>query len=225
MASFPFTIVGFDLDGTLLDTHADIGMALNHAMATIRRPAFPMSEVAGMVGGGTRTLLTRALERSGGDDGVDFEAVNAELIAFYADNIARHTRLFPGGAAALDSLQTQGVTLALVTNKLERLAVKLLEELDLADRFAIILGGDSLGPRRSKPSPDLLIEMHTRLGAGAAAYVGDTTYDTRAARAAGIPCACFTGGFLDVPAAELGADALFDHFDELVPVLTALGQR
>jgi len=225
MTCFPFQIVGFDLDGTLLDTHGDIGMALNHAMEGIGRPAFPLSEVAGMVGGGTRTLLDRALDRTGGRGGVDFEALNADLIAYYADNIARHTRLYPGGEAALDALEAQGVVLALVTNKLERLAVSLLEELGLAQRFALILGGDSLGPRRSKPAPDLLLEMSARLGGGPAVYVGDTTYDTRAARAANIPCACFTGGFADSPPDELGADALFAHFDELVPTLRSLQPR
>lgn len=225
MANFPFRIVGFDLDGTLLDTHADLGMALNHVLTGIGRPAIPLPDVARLVGGGTRVLLERGLDRTGGREGVEFEVLQAALLDYYEANIAVHTRLFPGGGEALDLLESHGVALALVTNKMERLAVRLLDELGLTSRFALILGGDTLGPGRGKPAPDLLLEMVARLGGGPAAYVGDTTYDTRAARAANIPCACFMGGFADAPPAELGADALFPHFAELAPVLEGLGPR
>ena len=123
----------------------------------------------------------------------------------------------------LNVLEGEGVTLALVTNKLHALAVQLLEELGLAHRFAVILGGDSLGPGRAKPAPDLLHEMLARTGAARAAYVGDTTYDTRAARAAGLPCVAVSFGFYDLPPHDLGADAVIDHYDELVPTLRRLG--
>ncbi|MET0250919.1 MAG: HAD hydrolase-like protein [Novosphingobium sp.] len=61
--------------------------------------------------------------------------------------------------------------------------------------------------------------MIARCGGGPAAFVGDTRYDVLAARAAGVPCVAVTFGFSDVPPHELGADAVIDHFDELVPIL------
>ena len=122
----------------------------------------------------------------------------------------------------LDALDGHGVKIALVTNKLESLARSLLGELGLTDRFATIIGGDTLGPGRAKPQPDLLHLMIERLGGGPAAYVGDTTFDTGAARAAGLPCVAVSFGFNDVPPHELGADAVIDHFDELVPALARL---
>jgi len=223
MTAFPFRIVGFDLDGTLLDTGADLGHALNHVLAGLGRPAVPVGEVRDLIGGGARMLLERGLARTGGmvpDE--ELGALHRELLAYYAAHIADHTAPFPGLEAMLDDLAGRGVRLAVVTNKLEHLAVAVLDALGLSGRFATIIRGDTLGPGRSKPAPDLLLEMARRLGGGPCAYVGDTTYDSRAAAAAGIPCVAVSFGFNDVPLAEIGATATIDHFDELVPTLAGL---
>ena len=222
MNQFPFDIVGFDLDGTLLDTSGDLGMALNHALKLAGRPEVPLDEVSGLIGGGAKVMLSRALAITGGSEGVDVAAMHRELLKYYEANIAVHTRLFPGGEAMLNGLAAHGAKLALVTNKLESLARKLLEELGLTSRFATIIGGDTLGPGRAKPAPDLLYEMLKRLGGGRAVYVGDTTFDTGAALAAGIPCVTVSFGFLDVPREQLQAAAMIDHYDELIPTLMAL---
>ena len=65
MSEFPFGIVGFDLDGTLLDTEADLGAAVNHALAQVGRPPVPPGDVRGLIGGGGRKMLARALENGG----------------------------------------------------------------------------------------------------------------------------------------------------------------
>lgn len=220
MTNFPFDIVGFDLDGTLLDTSGDLGAALNHALLLAGREQIPSSEVPTMIGGGSKRMLDRAMERTGGrlpDD--QLSKLYHDLIDYYYANISVHSQLFPGGEAMLDGLEARGVKIAMVTNKMERLAVRLLGELGLADRFCTILGGDSLGPGKAKPAPDLLHEMIARAGGGRAVYIGDTTYDTGAARAAGIPCVGVSFGFNDVPPAQLDAAAVIDHYDELIPVL------
>lgn len=223
MTEFPFQVVGFDLDGTLLDTHADLGHAVNHALARIGRPAIPIAEVRDLIGGGARMMLNRALTVTGGllpDE--EISALHRELIAFYDANIAVHTRLFPGGEAMLDGLAERGVQIAVVTNKLESLARKVLDALGLCDRFYTIIGGDTLGRGRAKPAGDLLAEMVARSNGGRAVYVGDTTFDTGAAKAAGLPCVAVSFGFNDLPADELGADAVIGHFDELIPALQRL---
>ncbi|WP_298200647.1 HAD-IA family hydrolase [Novosphingobium sp.] len=223
MDAFPFRIVGFDLDGTLLDTHGDLGAALNHALGLAGRPPVAVAQVTELIGGGARQMLDRALALTGTvppDDEV--KALHRELIAFYRENIAVHTRLYPGGEAMLDGLAARGVQIAVVTNKLESLAVRLLDALGLSSRLATIIGGDTLGPGRAKPAPDLLHEMIRRLGGGAAAFVGDTTYDTRAAAAAGLPCVAVRFGFNDVPVETMGATAVIDHYDALIPTLERL---
>lgn len=226
MAQFPFDIVGFDLDGTLLDTHADLGAAVNHALALAGRPAIPIAEVRNLIGGGGRTMLKRALELTGGVPQAEFDELHAALLAHYQANIAVHTRLYPGGEAMLDALAKRGVSLAVVTNKLEALSRQLLDALDLSARFFTVIGGDTLGPGRAKPSRDPIDAMIARGagpgGDGRAAFVGDTTFDTGAARAAGIPCVAVSFGFNDVAPNEMGAQAVIGHFDELIPALAKL---
>ncbi len=220
MNNLPFAIVGFDLDGTLLDTSRDLGAAVNHALSLVGRPPVPDEAVSGLIGGGSRLMLARALALTGGADGIDAEALYPSLLEFYEANIARHTALYPGGAAMLDALEGAGTRLALVTNKPEPLAIKLLDELGLTQRFGCVIGGGGAYPL--KPAPDALHGMVERLGGGRAAYVGDTTFDTRAARAAGMPCVAVSFGFNDLPPEELGADAVIGHFDELTGALAAL---
>jgi phosphoglycolate phosphatase len=222
MAQFPFRIVGFDLDGTLLDTHEDLGMAVNHALTIAGRLPVPVAEVRSLIGGGARRMLERALELTGGIEAGQVDALYPELLRFYEANIAVRTRPYPGAEAMLDQLSGRGAKLALVTNKLECLAVSLLRELGLSERFFTVIGGDTLGPGRGKPAPDQLEEMVARGDGGRAAYVGDTTFDIRAAKAAGLPCVAVRFGFNDLPADELGADAVIDHFDDLIPALEQL---
>lgn len=225
MTQFPFDIVGFDLDGTLLDTAWDLGNALNHALDLAGRPPVPLDHVRQYIGGGAAQMLRNALIASGGVDEAAFPDLQASLLAFYADNLAVHSRLFPGGEAMLDALDAQGVKIAVATNKKESFAVRLFDELGLSARFATVIGGDTLGPGKAKPAPDMLHEMAARCGGGRAAFVGDTTFDVGAARAAAMPVVACRFGFWDLPPDELGADAVIDHFDELVPVLETLGRN
>jgi phosphoglycolate phosphatase len=135
MSGFPFGIVGFDLDGTLLDTEADLGAAVNHALTLAGRPPVPAGEVRGLIGGGARKMLARALTMTGGVPEAEFAALFEELLRFYEAHIAVHTRPFPGTEAMLDGLAARGAKLAVVTNKLESMAVKVLGEIGLAARF------------------------------------------------------------------------------------------
>lgn len=227
MTDFPYGLVGFDLDGTLFDTAHDLGHALNHALALAGRAPVPLAEVHTLVGGGTAQMLRKALARDGGVDEAALPALTAELVAFYAENIARHTRFYPGAEAMLDALAARGARAAIATNKREALARRLFAELGVTERFATVIGGDTLGEGRAKPRPDMLHEMIARAGAPGrpTAFVGDTSFDVGAARAAGLPVVVVRFGFNDMPADELGADAVIDHFDDLLPTLERLGRQ
>lgn len=224
MSDFPFDIVGFDLDGTLFDTSADLTAALNHALAGLGRPPLTVDAVIPMIGRGTRHMLERGLEATGGFAPADLEQGYAALLCFYEANIAHATRPFPGLVESMDVLEAKGVRLAIVTNKLERLAAKLVSELALDHRFAAVIGGDTMGPGNAKPSSVPIEEMIRRCGGGRAAFVGDSILDIQAAHAAGIPAVAVRFGFLMQPVEELNADAVINEFSQLVPTLRELGQ-
>ena len=222
MPNFPFAIAGFDLDGTLLDTARDLGEALNHALIGGGRSPVPLAAVRDLIGGGARAMIVRALAEQGGAEDDEVDALFEVLLAHYTAHLADHTLPFPGALAMLDELAALGVRLAVVTNKREAMARRLFDALGLSERFFTIIGGDTLGPGRAKPAPDLLVEMLRRGGPGRAAFVGDTTYDVRAAHAAGLPCVAVSFGFCDAPPEQLGADAVIDDFAELVRALERL---
>lgn len=220
--TFPFAIVGFDLDGTLLDTSEDLAAAANHALAADGRAPLPVAEVVARVGEGTRTMLTRTLEATGGADEALVDRLLPKLLDYYQANMTVHTRPYPGTAAALDALRERGVRLAVVTNKLERFAVALLDHAGLADRFACVIGGDSEGLAATKPAPDPILLMRARMGEGRAAFVGDSKFDVTAAKAAGVPVVACRFGFAGDGVDALGADAVIDGHDALVATLERL---
>lgn len=223
MTDFPFQIVGFDLDGTLVDSHRDLAAAVNHALTVAGRPQVAPEDVREFIGGGTAKMLKRALEHTGGALPEDeFEAAAGELLTYYEAHIADRTAPYPGCLEALDTLAERGCKLAVITNKVEVFARKLLGALDMTGRFEVILGGDTLGPGRAKPAPDMIDTAILLCGGGRFAMIGDSSYDIRAAKNARVPAVALSFGFNDRPAAHLGADAVIGHYDELVGVLERL---
>lgn len=220
--AFPFRIVGLDLDGTFLDTSGDLAAAVNHALASAGRPQLSVAEVKPMIGGGARHMLAQGMAATGGCSDEELDVLHRRLLAFYEANISVHSRPYPHALNALDELDALGVRVAIVTNKYEHLARRLLDDLGLAQRFGCIIGGDTMGPGNGKPSRLPIDAMVERCGGGAAAFVGDSIYDVAAAHAAGIPAIACRFGFLMQPVEELGAEAIIDGFDELVPTLRRL---
>lgn len=223
MADFPFAIVGFDLDGTLLDTSGDLTAAVNHALAKAGRPLLTVEQVKPMIGGGAKHMLAQGMAATGGCSDEELHRLYKLLLAYYEANIANATRPFAGAMAALDRLEAMGVRVTIVTNKFESLAAKVLGELGIRDRFAALIGGDTMGPGLAKPHRAPIDEMVRRAGGGSAAFVGDSIYDIMAAKNAGLPSIAVSFGFLMQPVEELEADAVIDHFDELIPTLERLG--
>ena len=223
MSQFPFRIVGFDLDGTLVDSNRDLAPAINHALHLVGRPAIPADATRKLIGGGARRMLERATELTGGPPAEDeFEAMFAALLTHYEAHIADHTVPYPGCLDALDALAERGCKLAVITNKIEVYSRKLLDALGMTGRFEVILGGDTLGPGRAKPAPDMIDTAILICGGGTFAMVGDSSYDVRAAKNANVPVVALSFGYNDMPAEELGADAVISRYDELVAALEGL---
>lgn len=219
MADFPFDIVGFDLDGTLLDTHRDLAEAVNHALALGGFDLVPLDHAKDLIGGGAKIMLAKAIDEQGGLPAEEFQRLYKQMLAYYGQNCAVWTAPFPHASDVLADLHRRGVCMAVITNKFESFARDILTRLHLIDCFKAVIGGDTLGKGRAKPAPDPILEAQARCGGGRLAYVGDSSWDVMAARGAEVPVVVAGYGFNDEPAHQLGGDAVIDSLAELVPLL------
>lgn len=223
MTDLPFAIIGFDLDGTLLETHRDLGAAVNHALRLGGFDPVPADHASDLIGGGAKIMLQQAVDQQGGMPEEEFRRLYKQMLAYYSENNAVHTRPYPHAAEMLAELGGLGIAMAVVTNKFESFARQILTTLGLADHFVAIIGGDTMGKGRAKPAPDPIFEAIRRGGGGRLAFVGDSSYDVRAARAAEVPVIGARYGYCDKPRGELGADTEIDSLAELIPALAKLG--
>jgi phosphoglycolate phosphatase len=214
------TIV-FDLDGTLVDTAPDLIDTLNVILRRDGLPALPYEAARPLIGFGARRMLQGGIAAAGGPPG-DLDAMFDAFIAYYAEHVADRSRPFPGVEAALDRLAADGCRLAVCTNKLEWLSVRLLRALGLADRFAAICGQDTLAVQ--KPHPDALLGTLRKAGGSPtrAVMVGDSRTDVATAKACGVPVVAVNFGYSEVAVSHLGADRIISHFNELNDVIAML---
>ena len=213
MACSSFDLVGFDLDGTLVDTAHDLANAANHALATLGLAPLEVTQVKRFVGRGARLMLQRALAvRGGTPDAV--EGLYPIFIDYYAAHIAEYSKPYPGVDEALDQLANAGLRLAICTNKREALARHLIDKLGWTSRFDAIVGGDTVEALKPDPSP--LQAMIAQAGGGSTLFVGDSDNDVGAAKAAGLQCVLFQSGYGDPHAAcTLEPDSVMTDFIDL----------
>ncbi|MEE4361936.1 MAG: phosphoglycolate phosphatase [Pseudomonadales bacterium] len=208
----------FDLDGTLVDSAPDLHRALDATLARHGLPGVDEATVRRGVGRGARHLIEHALALRGAASGdPDVDGLLGHFLAHYEAHIADGSRLYPGVLGCLDALAARGAALACVTNKYEHLALRLLGELGIRERFGAVIGGDTLSVR--KPDAGPLLEACRRLGQPStqAVMVGDSMTDIAAARAARMPVICVTYGYNhgeDIHGA--GADFLVDSLEALI---------
>jgi len=180
----------FDLDGTLVDSRADLTTGVNLTRRDLGLPPLAPTQVASYVGDGVRRLLSRALQECP-------ERLEEALVLnrrHYGDHLLDATRLYPGAAEALAALRARGWSLGVVTNKPREFTLPILEGLGIADRFsAVVAGGDC---ERLKPDPMPLLMALRGCGAREAGswMVGDHCADLEAGRLAGLRrCLCRYG--------------------------------
>ena len=197
----PPAAVLFDLDGTLLDTAADIALALSRAFADHGHEAPPPAAVRQMIGKGAPVLVERAVaERQLVLDAAGRAAVLERFFHHYGrlqEDDECVAQPYEGAREALSALHEAGFPLAVVTNKYHRFAVGLLQRLDLARHLRVVVGGDTC--ERRKPDPMPLLHACTQLGVapGDALMVGDSANDVEAARAAGMPVVLVPYGYTE----------------------------
>jgi phosphoglycolate phosphatase len=216
------TIV-FDLDGTLIDTAPDLIGTLNALFTREGLALLPYEEGRMLIGGGAKAMIERGLAAEGIDaPPARLDKLFSDFIEHYSSHIADRSRPFPGLEQALDRLSAEGFTLAVCTNKLEGLSVKLLTALRLADRFAAICGQDTFSVQ--KPDPAILRKTIAAAGGqpANAIMVGDSETDILTARAAGIPVIAVDFGYTPRPVAEFGPNMVISHFNQLATAIAGV---
>lgn len=195
--SFDVDAVLLDLDGTLLDTVADLAAATNAMLADLGRPPLALATVAAYVGKGAAVLVHRAL--GGGLDGRvpedEFEPAMAAFMRHYDRENGLRAEPYDGVLEGLEAMRAKGLALACVTNKPQRFADALLERCAMARYFELVVGGDAL--ERRKPDPLPMRHAAGRLGVEPARClaIGDSVNDALAARAAGMPVLAVPYGY------------------------------
>lgn len=216
------TIV-FDLDGTLVDTAPDLIDTLNVVFAREGLPAVPYEVARNAIGGGAKAMIARGVEAEGHVvSPAKLEHMFTDFIAHYSEHLADRSRPFPGLTDALDALAARGCQFAVCTNKLERLSVLLLDQLELTNRFAAISGQDTFGIQ--KPDPEILRRTVAVAGGTLehAVMIGDSITDIRTARAAGVPVIAVDFGYSERPVADFGPDRTISHFKDLPASIAAI---
>jgi len=236
MTKINFDIIGFDLDGTLLDTSGELTASTNHALAEAGLPPFTRDEIIPMIGLGAKNMLDMGLKKatpdlSEADNKARLKQYLPSLMKHYEDNLGSDAPPFDGLLNVMNACDTLDVKMAIVTNKYEGFATKLLKEVGLYNRFTCVIGSDTLGRCVdgrwiAKPMREPIDEMIRRsggtVGKTKTVFIGDSIYDIMAAHNADIPAIAVSFGFLHQPVDTLGADHIIDHYDELLPLLKML---
>ena len=220
----PVAAVLFDLDGTLLDTAADIALALNRALVEHGWDPIAESDVRRMVGRGAPMLIERAAaaERRTLD-----AATHAALVERFFHHYGALEQLnegtaqpYAGARESLRRLHDAGLCTAVVTNKQSRFAVDLLHRLDLSRWVDCIVGGDTCERRKPDPQPLLFACVSLGVMPAQSLMIGDSINDVQAARAAGMPVVCVPYGYNEgADPRTLPCDALIDTLAELPAML------
>lgn len=206
----------FDLDGTLIDSTADLANSGNWLRVKHGLPAHSVEKVASFVGDGVESLVRRLLERPEGP----IEAEVEEFKHHYHDHCLDETRLYPGVAATLEALQARGFRMAVVTNKPERISRHILQGLKVDRRFGSVIGGNSCAHK--KPHPEPLLKACAELGCApaSAAMIGDSRVDIEAGKNAAMPSIGILGGIGDEALLRAAApDILIPDFEKLLEAL------
>ena len=214
-----YEAVIFDLDGTLLNTLNDLQSAVNYTMSALNFPLRTLEEVKSFVGNGIQKLLERSLPQP---HQTEQELAYAYEIFchYYAEHTADQTLPYAGVSQLLAALKSNGVKLAVVTNKADFAARTLCDKFFGENTFSFVLGARENFPK--KPAPDGVHEALKVMQADAnsALYVGDSDVDYYTAKNAGLDCILVSWGFREKSLLQdLKPLAVVDTVQELQKIL------
>ena len=223
-----YSLVIFDLDGTLLDTLPDLAGAVNFSLRTHGRPERTVEEIRRFISNGVRKLIERSLfvtetSKDTNDYVVSdkelFDVVFADFVQYYLEHVSDRTEAYAGMQDLIRKLRSSSIKTAVVTNKREDAAIKLMNAF-YPNGFEMVIGD---GPERNrKPSPASLLLVMEKLGVSKdeTVYVGDSDVDLATAVNAGIEAILVTWGYRSREfLLNAGAHIIIDRPDELDSML------
>lgn len=202
----------FDLDGTLVDSKADLAAATNVMLLTLGLPPLSLAQVAGLVGNGVRVLVEKALGEANRhlvDQGFSV------FMRHYSAHLLEETRPYEGLASLLADAYRQGVCLSILTNKPEFPSRAILAGLGLASFFTGIVGGDTLPTKKPNPQGIAYLHRQTGIQLHETLLIGDSRVDYETGAAAGIAVCGVTWGFGARELEMLGPHFLVDTPEQL----------
>ncbi|MCC6469134.1 MAG: phosphoglycolate phosphatase [Alphaproteobacteria bacterium] len=210
----------FDLDGTLVDSLADLGAAINRLLSTEARPPLSLARIRGFIGDGVPKLLARSLSAAGLSPSEDaFEALLARYTADYEARAAELTRPYPGVAELLPALAERGWRLAVCTNKPQAATLHVLKALGLARNIAVVAGGDRYPHRKPDPRHPMSAVAEAASAPARAVMIGDGPQDLAAGEAAGMRRIAALYGYGGLTRENIGEISALNAFTDLPAVL------
>ncbi|MCX7108016.1 MAG: HAD-IA family hydrolase [Methylococcales bacterium] len=205
---FKLSCVLFDLDGTLVDTAPDLVSCLNKALIKHGFTVITSDKVKPFISFGAVAMVNASLKESASKE---LKATVVEtMLDIYQNNIAEHSVFFEGILDTLDAIEAQGLKWGVVTNKRERFTDPLMAALNLTDRAACIISGDTTGNPKPHPEPMLAACKRADVIPQECVYIGDASHDIKAGKNAQMKTLAALYGYInadDTPE-TWGADAL-----------------
>ena len=199
-----YTIL-FDLDGTIINTAPDLMSAHNHVMKKFGHPVKELGEIKNLAGKGAWMMMQRSFKKEVTDEKIKKEMTN-EFIDFYSKNIANDSKPINGIFEFLDWAKTKKISMAICTNKQERLAVDLLKKLKLFNYFEYVAGSDTFN--FNKPDPRHLTDVVEIVGGDLkkTIMIGDSEVDEMAAANAKLPFVLVADGYTEKSSDQIKHD-------------------
>ena len=204
-----FASVTFDLDGTLLDTIADLAEGCRRMLEEMGEPPRSPAEVHRFVGKGMAVLVERCLTHGRPPSAERLHAAIESFKRHYAAVNGIYTQIYPGVVDGLRAWRASGVRMGVVTNKPGLFTEALLERMGLAGYFDVVVSGDTTAHKKPHPEPILHACRLFGVRPDRNLHIGDSENDILAARAAGCPTFCVPYGYNEgKPVDSADCDAL-----------------
>jgi len=222
-SDFNLSCVLFDLDGTLVDTAPDLIACLNKALKTHGFAQVPGDMIKPFISYGAAAMISKSVPDI---DELTNNKILQTMLALYQDNIAQHSQFFAGMSKTLSTIESLGLKWGIVTNKRERFTNPLVDALNLKQRVACVVSGDTTENSKPHPEPMLTACSLANVKPEECVYIGDALHDIEAGKNSNMKTLAAVYGYLkpDDKPSTWGADALIDSPEQLTSWITATCQ-